>query len=161
MARYALPVAVGSFIAAAGLVFGGLATASAHHGGGGGHGAGGPHPRPVSTKPAKHGDAIPNVTLVHENERDIYGEQGEQCLDLMKSINSPRLRSAFDFANFVQAGDDPLKNWPLLKPYTTHIHIKDAVKGSGKVMPAGSQCFNCSANATPFSNGSPEKVSPT
>lgn len=77
------------------------------------------------------------VTLVHENEAKIYGEQGPECLDLMQSINSPKLRSAFDFANFIQANDDPAKNWPLLKPYTTHIHIKDALKGSGKVVPAG------------------------
>jgi len=38
---------------------------------------------------------------------------------------------------FVQAGEDPLANWPLLKPYTVHIHIKDALQGSGKVVPAG------------------------
>lgn len=78
-----------------------------------------------------------NVTLVHENEKHIYGEKGAECLDLMKSINSPKLRSAFDFANFVQAGDKPLDNWPGLKPFTAHIHIKDAIMGSGKVVPAG------------------------
>jgi len=76
------------------------------------------------------------LTLVHENERHIFGEGGANCLDLMKTINSPMLRSAFDFANFVQAGEDPLKNWPLLKPYTVHIHIKDARK-DGSVVPAG------------------------
>jgi sugar phosphate isomerase/epimerase len=76
------------------------------------------------------------LTLVHENERHIFGEGGTNCLDLMKTINSPQLRSAFDFANFVQAGEDPLKNWPLLKPYTVHIHIKDAKK-DGSVVPAG------------------------
>jgi sugar phosphate isomerase/epimerase len=77
------------------------------------------------------------VTLLHENETKIYGERGPACLDLMTSINSPKLRSAFDFANFIQAGDDPLANWPLLKPYTTHIHIKDALAGTGRVVPAG------------------------
>ena len=77
------------------------------------------------------------VTLAHENEKGIFGDIGRRCEDLMKSINSPKLRSAFDFANFVQCGDDPLANWPLLKPYTAHIHIKDAISGSGKVVPAG------------------------
>jgi 3-dehydroshikimate dehydratase len=77
------------------------------------------------------------VTLVHENERHIYGEKGRECQTLMRAINSPKLRSAFDFANFVQAGERPLKNWPLLKPYTTHIHIKDAMLRDGKVVPAG------------------------
>ena len=75
--------------------------------------------------------------LVHENEKDIYGERGPQCLDLHRSIDSPKFRAAFDFANFVQAEDNPLDNWPLLKPYTVHIHIKDALMGSGKVTPAG------------------------
>jgi sugar phosphate isomerase/epimerase len=78
-----------------------------------------------------------NVVLVHENEARIYGEKGEQCLDLMKTINSPKLRSAFDFANFVVAKEDPAKNWPLLKPYTVHIHVKDARLSDGKVVPAG------------------------
>jgi sugar phosphate isomerase/epimerase len=78
-----------------------------------------------------------NVTLIHENEKHIFGEKGAQCLDLMKTIDSPKLRTAFDFANFIQAGDDPLKNWPLLKPYTVHIHIKDAMFKDGKVVPAG------------------------
>ncbi len=77
------------------------------------------------------------ITLVHENEKGIYGDIGSRCQDLMKSINSPKLRSAFDFANFVQVKDDPAANWPLLKPYTVHIHIKDALKDSGKVVPAG------------------------
>lgn len=78
-----------------------------------------------------------NVVLVHENERHIYGEKGAQCLDLMQTINSPKLRNAFDFANFVVAGQDPMECWPDLKPYTVHIHIKDALLDSGKIVPAG------------------------
>jgi sugar phosphate isomerase/epimerase len=77
------------------------------------------------------------VTLIHENEKNIYGEKGRQCLDLMKTIDSPKFRSAFDFANFVQAGEKPLDNWPALKPYSVHIHIKDALLKDGKVTPAG------------------------
>jgi sugar phosphate isomerase/epimerase len=78
-----------------------------------------------------------NVTMVHENEANIYGERGPECVDLMKTIDSPKLRSAFDFANFVQAKDKPLDNWPGLKPYSVHIHVKDATAGTGKVVPAG------------------------
>ena len=77
------------------------------------------------------------INLVHENERHIFGEKGVQCVDLMKSLNSPQFRTAFDFANFVQAGEHPLDNWPGLKPYTTHIHVKDALLEGGSVMPAG------------------------
>jgi sugar phosphate isomerase/epimerase len=77
------------------------------------------------------------VTLIHENEAKIFGEKGQQCLDLMTTINSPKLKSAFDFANFVQAGEHPLDNWPALKPYSVHIHIKDALLADKKVVPAG------------------------
>ncbi|MEA2709554.1 MAG: hypothetical protein QOF78_2155 [Phycisphaerales bacterium] len=80
---------------------------------------------------------IRDITLLHENEKGIYGDIGRRCLDLMKSIDSPKLRSAFDFANFVQVGDDPRDNWPGLKPYTAYIHIKDAKRRDGKVVPAG------------------------
>lgn len=79
----------------------------------------------------------PSVTLVHENEKDIYGDIGSRCVDIMKSVNSPKMRSAFDFANFVQCGEKPLDNWPWLKPYSVHIHVKDALLKDGKVVPAG------------------------
>jgi sugar phosphate isomerase/epimerase len=82
-------------------------------------------------------EAHPGITLVHENEKGIYGDVGRRCLDLMSSVNSPRLRCAFDFANFVQVGERPIENWNLLKPYTAHIHIKDAKLGTGTVVPAG------------------------
>jgi len=77
------------------------------------------------------------VTMVHENEKGIFGDVGRRCRDLMAAVDSPRLRCAFDFANFVQVGERPRDNWPLLKPYTVHIHIKDAKMGSGDVVPAG------------------------
>ncbi|MEI7728010.1 MAG: sugar phosphate isomerase/epimerase family protein [Verrucomicrobiota bacterium] len=77
------------------------------------------------------------VTLVHENEKEIYGEKGPACLDLLKTVNSPKLRCAFDFANFLQVGDDTLVNWKMLKPYVVHIHVKDYNKATKKVVPAG------------------------
>jgi sugar phosphate isomerase/epimerase len=77
------------------------------------------------------------VAMVHENEKGIFGDIGSRCVDLMKSINHPQLRTAFDFANFVQCKQKPLDIWPQLKPFTTHIHIKDAKWDSGKVTPAG------------------------
>ena len=78
-----------------------------------------------------------NVTLVHENEADIYGERAAECVDLLKTINSPKLRNAFDFANFVVAKQHPLDNWPQLKPFTVHIHVKDARLSDGGMVPAG------------------------
>lgn len=77
------------------------------------------------------------VKMVHENEKGIFGDIGRRCLDLMQSVNDEKLRCAFDFANFVQVNENPTANWKLLKPYTIHIHIKDARLSDGHVVPAG------------------------
>lgn len=68
-----------------------------------------------------------NLVLVLENESWIYGDLPDRCLDLLRSVDSPSLRFAFDPANFVQCGADPMEAWPLLRPYVAHFHIKDAV----------------------------------
>jgi len=78
-----------------------------------------------------------NVTLVHENEKGIYGDTGKYCLDILKSVDSPKLRAAFDFGNLVQVGENPLDAWALLKPYTIHIHIKDVIGKEDRAVPAG------------------------
>jgi sugar phosphate isomerase/epimerase len=98
-----------------------------------------PHRDEVLRRMRAKVDYIKNrdLVLIHENERDIYGEKGAECIDLMRTIDSPKFRTAFDFANFVQAGEKPLNNWPALKPYSVHIHIKDAMLADGKVVPAG------------------------
>ena len=77
------------------------------------------------------------VTILHENEKGIFGDRGGSCFDLIVSVNSPKLRCAFDFANFVQVGEQPLSNWRRLKPYTAHIHVKDAKLKDGTIVPAG------------------------
>jgi 3-dehydroshikimate dehydratase len=74
-----------------------------------------------------------NVVMVHENETDIYGYSAENCVDLAKTINSPKLRLVYDPGNFVW-GQKITNNvescWPLMKPYVVHIHIKDWKLGS-------------------------------
>lgn len=78
------------------------------------------------------------VTLLHENEKDIYGDTAARCHDLLATVNSPALRLAFDPANFVQVGVRPMADaWPLLVEFVTHVHIKDAVFADGAVRPAG------------------------
>ena len=67
------------------------------------------------------------VVLIHENEKDIYGDIGSRCRDLMDSLGGPCFKSAFDFANFVQCGEDTKECWELLKDSVAYIHIKDAV----------------------------------
>ena len=77
-----------------------------------------------------------NVTMVHENEANIYGHTAEQCVDLVKNIDSPKLRLVYDPANFVW-GEKILDNvetcWPVMKPYVVHIHIKDWKLGAEDV----------------------------
>lgn len=74
-----------------------------------------------------------DVTMVHENEAHIYGHSAENCVDLVEAVNSPKLRLAYDPANFVW-GEKITNNvevcWPLMKPYVVHVHIKDWKLGS-------------------------------
>lgn len=65
------------------------------------------------------------ITLFHENEHNIYGDKPERVVDIMTSVNSPALRCAYDAANWVFCGYDPVHGWELTKEYTTHLHIKD------------------------------------
>ncbi len=73
------------------------------------------------------------VTLLHENEKGIYGETGGRCRDLFVTVESKRLRMTFDPANFVQAGEDALTCWEELKDHVVYFHIKDAVAHSGRI----------------------------
>jgi sugar phosphate isomerase/epimerase len=65
------------------------------------------------------------VQLFHENEHRIYGDSPERLADLFDSVRSTALRAAFDPANFVFCGFDPLAGWRACKPHTAHFHIKD------------------------------------
>lgn len=79
-----------------------------------------------------------DVVLLHENEKDIYGDTADRCIDLMKELSCSNFRAVFDPANFVQSGQDTKYAYENLKDYIEYMHIKDAVYGSGRVVPAGS-----------------------
>ena len=74
------------------------------------------------------------ITLCHENEKGIYGDTPERCLEIHKAL--PEMKAIFDPANYVQCGVDTLKAWELLKGYVKYLHIKDAL-ADGNVVPAG------------------------
>lgn len=77
------------------------------------------------------------VILLHENEKDIWGELPEQCDRIIREVNSPALRAVFDPANFIQAGARPYPDaYNLMKPHIEYMHIKDAGEDR-KVVPAG------------------------
>jgi len=77
-----------------------------------------------------------DVTMVHENEARIYGHTAAHCVELVETINSPKLRLAYDPANFVW-GEKITNNvevcWPVMKPYVVHVHIKDWKLGAKDV----------------------------
>lgn len=75
-----------------------------------------------------------DIALCHENEKGIYGDTAERCLEIHKAL--PDIKGVFDPANFVQCGVDTLKAWEMLKTYIYYMHIKDALP-SGFVVPAG------------------------
>ncbi len=77
------------------------------------------------------------VILIHENEKEIYGDVKERCLKLFEEIQDPHFKAAFDFANFVQCGEDPKECWDMLQPYIEYIHIKDAVSSDNENVVCG------------------------
>lgn len=80
-----------------------------------------------------------SVTLCHENEKGIYGDNAERALEIVKAF--PTIKNVFDPANYVQVGQDTKEAWAMLKDYTKYLHIKDAML-DGKVVPAGAGAGN-------------------
>jgi sugar phosphate isomerase/epimerase len=79
-----------------------------------------------------------DVVLLHENEKHIYGDVPERVLDVVRSVDSPHLRLAWDAANYVQVGVRPFtEGYAALRPYTDYVQIKDALLETGEVVPAG------------------------
>lgn len=77
------------------------------------------------------------VVLLHENEKEIYGDNAKRCLEIMQEFYGEHFKAVFDFANFVQCNQDTREAYQLLKPYISYIYIKDAKAESGIVVPAG------------------------
>ena len=75
--------------------------------------------------------------LLHENEKGIYGDNASRCKELLEAFYGPHFKAVFDFANFVQVGQETLPAYELLKPYVEYVHVKDAQWGTGAVVPAG------------------------
>ncbi len=77
------------------------------------------------------------LILLHENEKDIYGDTLARNLDLFQSIASPSWRAAFDPANYLQCQEQPYPAaYQTLKPWLAYVHVKD-VAADGTLVPAG------------------------
>jgi sugar phosphate isomerase/epimerase len=79
-----------------------------------------------------------SAILLHENEKDIYGDIPRRCHDIVTSVDSPNLKLAWDPANFVQVGVRPFtEGYSLLRPHVEYVQIKDALLADGSVVVAG------------------------
>jgi 3-dehydroshikimate dehydratase len=77
------------------------------------------------------------VILLHENEKDIYGDSIARCVDLLQGCGAPQFQAAFDPANFIQCGQTPFPDaYDALRPWLQYVHVKDA-RLDGSVVPAG------------------------
>ena len=78
-----------------------------------------------------------NITLLHENEKGIYGDAIARCVDLLQEGNSPYLQAAFDPANFIQCEQVPYPTaYEQLRPWLRYVHVKDA-RLDGSIVAAG------------------------
>lgn len=79
-----------------------------------------------------------SVVLLLENEKGVFGDTAAHSKAILEKVASPYCQAIFDFANFVQCGDDPEECWDLLREYVKYIHIKDALYTTEKNVPCGS-----------------------
>ncbi|MBR5237038.1 MAG: sugar phosphate isomerase/epimerase [Clostridia bacterium] len=77
------------------------------------------------------------ITLLHENEGGIYGDEAKDCRDILDTVNAAALGCVFDPGNFAYYGHEAYPEaFALLKDKITYFHIKDAKRG-GEIVPAG------------------------
>jgi sugar phosphate isomerase/epimerase len=81
-----------------------------------------------------------NVTLVLENESNLFGAYPERCVYLHSAVPSDKLVMAFDPANFVNMKVEQVYQtcWLPLRKYVGYFHIKDWKHGEkDRAVPAG------------------------
>lgn len=77
-----------------------------------------------------------DILLLHENEKDIYGDTIDRVKDIFATIKSDNFKAVFDAANFIQCGQNPNQAFDEIFDNIKYMHIKDA-KADGEVVPAG------------------------
>ncbi|HLZ60931.1 MAG TPA: TIM barrel protein [Ktedonosporobacter sp.] len=77
------------------------------------------------------------VILLHENEKDIYGDTIARCVDLHQSVNDTHLRDVLDPANYLQCAQVPYPDaYEAVRPWLEYVHVKD-VRADGTLVVAG------------------------
>ena len=75
------------------------------------------------------------VTLLHENEKGVYGDTIARCVDLMRGVDDARFQAILDPANFIQCGQTPYPDgYEALRPWLRYVHVKDARDDGGVVL---------------------------
>jgi len=79
------------------------------------------------------------VTLLLENEKDLFGDTPGRCRDILTTVDSPNLRAIFDPANYLEIGVEAYPDALLqVVEYVDQLHIKDANRGRrGDIEPPG------------------------
>ena len=78
-----------------------------------------------------------NVILLHENEKDIYGDTIARNVDLLESINDEHFRSVLDPANYLQCQQEPYPAaYEATQKWLAYVHVKD-VRADGTLAVAG------------------------
>ena len=75
------------------------------------------------------------ITLCHENESEIYGQNPEQMLDIMQNVKG--LKGIFDPANYRMNNCDVMDGINATLVNLAYLHIKDAIYDSQVIVPAG------------------------
>lgn len=105
---------------------------------------------PAGEDPAKYRDAVmeklrkfvecvedSDVILLHENEKEIYGDTDDRCLDIYHTIDSPKLKLIYDASNYIQVGVDPNAAYEKVKDCVVYYHMKDCDKETRVEVPLG------------------------
>ena len=75
------------------------------------------------------------ISLYHENEKEVYGDTLERVKELKSNVVG--LNFVFDPANYVQVGENATEALNELYAGTTYFHIKDVIKSTDELVPAG------------------------
>lgn len=65
------------------------------------------------------------VTLLHENEKKIYGDISSRCLEIYEELGGDGFELAFDASNYIQCSEDPREAYKALGDKCVYFHIKD------------------------------------
>ena len=68
------------------------------------------------------------VTLIHENEKKIYGDVPDRVMNVYNALHSEGLELCYDASNYVQCDVDPTEAFDMLVDKVVYFHVKDCSK---------------------------------